>query len=199
MCSQGEVQAVGSEHQTEAGVIPAIYAQHLQEFAFLWGQRQAAVRSPDYTPRDLAQLQQRLDAHLDGLLTAGHSGVSVLVQELTGDDPLTVFTAAYALLRLELSEAAEKAVDALLQAQPPQVDVLRQAFCHGPIDLVAERLEAVYRTGPAALAATAAEIFAYHGRLGREPGRLAEFFAQPDPAVRGTAWRIATLIGRGGS
>ena len=118
------------------GIIPEVYAKHLEEFQFLWGQRQAALRSPDFTLRDVGLLERRLAAHRDGLLLAGEAAIPVLEAGLTGDDPTAVFAAAYVLLALRTQAAAERVMGAFLQAGAEKLEAFRQALCHGPIDLI---------------------------------------------------------------
>src|SRR5947209_8673977 len=72
-------------------VIPEIVSQHAEEAAFLWGQRAAAVRAPHYTLTDLARLEERLEAHLDGLRVNGEAGWELAK---VADGPGGVFAAA---------------------------------------------------------------------------------------------------------
>ena len=55
-------------------IIPAILARHAEEAAFLWLLRDRAVVRPQYTLRSLTELDQRVEAHLDGLRVAGEHG-----------------------------------------------------------------------------------------------------------------------------
>ena len=48
-------------------IIPTIIEQHAEEAAFLWLQRDDAVRDPHYDLNDLAKLDDRVEAHIDGL------------------------------------------------------------------------------------------------------------------------------------
>jgi hypothetical protein len=48
-------------------IIPEIIDQHAEEAAFLWLRRDAAVHQPHYDIEDLAELDERVEAHLDGL------------------------------------------------------------------------------------------------------------------------------------
>ncbi|WP_437533516.1 TIGR02270 family protein [Sorangium sp. So ce726] len=48
--------------------------EHADQAAFLWLLRDRAARSPAYDLDDLAELDDRLDAHLDGLRGAGDAG-----------------------------------------------------------------------------------------------------------------------------
>ena len=52
----------------------AVVSQHVESAAFLWLLRDAAVWSPHYTLRDLEQLDERIEAHLDGLRIAEDAG-----------------------------------------------------------------------------------------------------------------------------
>ena len=51
-------------------VIKAIIEQHAEEAAFLWTTRDRAVHSPNYSLKDLSGLEERVEAHLDGLRVA---------------------------------------------------------------------------------------------------------------------------------
>src|SRR2546426_7951091 len=75
-----------------------ILEEHLEELAFLWSQRQAAVRDPAYTIRELTHLEERITAHLHGVLTIGEVALPLLEDTLSAEDPHIVFAAAYALL-----------------------------------------------------------------------------------------------------
>src|SRR5262245_31295550 len=44
-----------------------IVTQHAEEAAFLWLLRDDAARRPDYTSDELAEVDERVEAHLDGL------------------------------------------------------------------------------------------------------------------------------------
>lgn len=68
--------------------------RHFEEAVFLWRQRSAAVHAPHFDLRALADLDERLEAHLDGLRVAGESGWDIARQALGGKGPGEVFVAA---------------------------------------------------------------------------------------------------------
>lgn len=74
--------------------IAVVLEQHAEEAAFLWTLRDAAVQAPHYSRKDLAALDLRLEAHLDGLRIAGPHGWSVLKEALVLEAPGEVFAAA---------------------------------------------------------------------------------------------------------
>lgn len=75
-------------------VIPTIIEQHAEEAAFLWLQRDAAVRDPHYNLEDLAKLDDRVEAHIDGLRIAGDTGWEICKQALAFEEPGEVFAAS---------------------------------------------------------------------------------------------------------
>lgn len=174
-------------------VMVDILEEHFEELEFLWTQRRDALHSADFTPRDLAELDQRIEAHVAGLLVGGEATVAVARELLTADDPMMVFAAAYTLLRFHTEEAAQPLLAALSPAEPPQREGLREALCHGPIGMVEGPLRRALDDGPPAVAAVAAEALAFHRRLDRAPARLKALREDPDPAVRRAAWRVAAM------
>lgn len=50
--------------------IEPIIAEHAEEASFVWFQRAHAVQAPNYSPKQLFQLDERLEAHIDGLRVA---------------------------------------------------------------------------------------------------------------------------------
>ena len=63
-----------------AGIVHEVVSQHAEEASFLWLLRHGAVSQPHYSIADLSKLDNRVEAHLDGLRIAGESGWK-LVQE----------------------------------------------------------------------------------------------------------------------
>ncbi|MGI9500765.1 MAG: TIGR02270 family protein, partial [Geminicoccaceae bacterium] len=63
-------------------IIPHIVEQHAEEAAFLWLLRATAVKAPHYDLKDLARLDERVEAHIDGLRVAGEPGWTIALSEL---------------------------------------------------------------------------------------------------------------------
>lgn len=75
-------------------VITEIVSQHAEEAAFLWIVRDRAVGAQHYSLRSVAKLDERLEAHLDGLRIAGEPGWEICKEALSLEGPGEVFTAA---------------------------------------------------------------------------------------------------------
>jgi uncharacterized protein (TIGR02270 family) len=72
----------------------AIVSQFAEEAAFLWLLRDLAVRAPHYLLADLARLDHRIEAHLDGLRESGGDAWMLVKAEAERGDPGAVFAAA---------------------------------------------------------------------------------------------------------
>ncbi len=75
-------------------IIETIVSQHAEEVAFLWLQRDGAVHEPHYSLKDLAKLDDRVEAHLDGLRIVGEGGWSLCRKNLEIKEPGEVFAAS---------------------------------------------------------------------------------------------------------
>jgi uncharacterized protein (TIGR02270 family) len=75
-------------------VIVDILSQHAEEAAFLWTARDRAVSAPHYALKGLASLDERLDAHLDGLRIAGDAGWTTCRATLENAGPGEIFALA---------------------------------------------------------------------------------------------------------
>jgi uncharacterized protein (TIGR02270 family) len=96
-----------------------IYEEHLDEAAFLWEQWESALDAPNYALSDvIVGPEERLLAHLDGLVLGGAKvAEKLLVPALGDDDAGKVAAAAWALLQGEDADHFEVVFDALTKAE----------------------------------------------------------------------------------
>ncbi|GMV49639.1 MAG: hypothetical protein DYH04_11550 [Nitrospira sp. NTP2] len=64
------------------GIIGGIIHQHAEEVAVLWLLRSNAIHAPHYALKDLAKVDERIEAHLNGLRIAGDAGWEICKVEL---------------------------------------------------------------------------------------------------------------------
>ncbi len=76
-----------------------VVGRHADDAPFLWLLRDRAVSAPHYALSDLAKLDERVEAHVDGLRVAGDFGWSLCEKALAWEEPGEVFTAG--ILALE--------------------------------------------------------------------------------------------------
>jgi uncharacterized protein (TIGR02270 family) len=69
----------------------AVIGQHAGDAAFLWTQRTRAVGEPHYALRDLANLDERVEAHLDGLRFAEGAGWEACRENVASEGPGEAF------------------------------------------------------------------------------------------------------------
>jgi uncharacterized protein (TIGR02270 family) len=181
-------------HRTRLIVIQDILEEHFEALEFLWGQRQTALRSPAYMTRALCDLEERIEAHVQGLLVGGDQTVQILRAHLLGDDPLQAFAAAYPILRMNSETATRWIMEMFLGAEAGRLDGIRQALCHVPIDMISGQLQEAFAFSPALIAAAAAEVLACHFQLDRQAERLLDLMKDEHISVRRAAWRVVAVL-----
>lgn len=108
-------------------IIESIVSQHAEEAAFLWLLRRAAVSAPHYALKDLAELDDRVEAHIDGLRVAGDEGWPFCEAGLDFEEAGEVFAAG--VIALEGDDAARiNKVYETVEAAPETVDGLVSAM-----------------------------------------------------------------------
>lgn len=92
-------------------ILDDVIEEHAEEAAFLWQQREAAVRAPDYDIDDIAEADDRVEAHLDGLRIGGEKSWETSMDlgwELAGE----YFTAMSIAIRLSRADYADEILTA---------------------------------------------------------------------------------------
>lgn len=108
-------------------VIPHIIDQHAEEAAFLWLLRHNAVYAPHYNLKDLAKLDGRVEAHIDGLRIAGDYGWEACCHNLEFKERGEVFIAAVLALEGNLIDRINKVYQVAEEA-PETLTGLISAF-----------------------------------------------------------------------
>src|SRR5690606_13442046 len=175
--------------------IPDILEEHLDEVAFLWGQRRAALRSPDYTPRSVADLEERIAAHVRGVVAVAADGIERVRAALASDDAEAAFAGAFSLLHTSLPGAEQEVLDAFAAAEGERLAALGEALKHAPLGPAGlGRLALLAGGEPMPRTAMAAEALAFHGALDPRPERLAALLGAEDAGVRAAGWRIVGYV-----
>ena len=85
-----------------------VLQQHLEDAAVLRGTRSVLVRAPHVRLHQLQRLDERIAAHLDGLITAGAAGSTAVAGTLEAASAATLFVATAAALELRDGAALER-------------------------------------------------------------------------------------------
>lgn len=173
--------------------IPDIITQHAEEAAFLWLLRDAAVHQPHYDLEDLIELDERIEAHLDGLRIAGDAGWEIAQAALSLQEPGEIFTAAALALETWSTERWQMVLAASME-QPELQRAVISALGWYPLEKIASPLNQFLDTptiGSQYLGIAALAIQRIN------PGyRLDNALVSEDMKLRDRALRAAGELGR---
>jgi len=181
---------------TEAPHIPLIVEVHAEDAAILWLQRDRAVDAPNFSRRFLSRLDERLEAHLDGLRVAGKAGWDIAkaafeaapepgeafmcaVLAFEGRDPAAIATVLEAVAADGSGRLRRAVASGLGWIEPGRLRGLVQPLLDDP------------RPAVRALGLAASSV---HRGAPRE--QLARLLHDPAPEVRGEAAKLAGVMGR---
>ena len=95
--------------------VNSVLYQHASELPFLQALRCMAIREPNYSLADLARLDHRVEAHIDGLRVAGEEGWQLARKELAWKEPgeaFADFSAGYLQIGKAGCRRIERGMDA---------------------------------------------------------------------------------------
>lgn len=178
-------------------MIRALVEQYADMAAFLWCRRDAAVLAPHHTLSDIEALDERMEAHLDGLRIAGKTGWSACAAALEDgsgpDDAGAVFAAAV----LAFEGEDDRRASLVLERAEPSVDLSRgvvSALGWLPRAKGERWVAALLEAGSPALRRTGVAASAV---LRRDPGAaLDAALESDDPDLQGRALRAVGELGR---
>lgn len=175
-------------------VIPTIVEQHVTDAAFLWLLRDQAVRAPHYDRKDLAKLDQRVEAHLDGLRVAGDDGWTLALAQLNATpEPGEVFVCAALALAAGKSDRIDAVVD-VAEATPNTTRAFISAVGWLSASIAAERLTRFHTAPTAVRRRIGIAGMAIHRR---DPGAALErALFDPDPLLKARALRAVSELGQ---
>jgi hypothetical protein len=175
-------------------ILVNILEEHWEELDIHFACREQLFRSKDYTFNDLLEMEERIEAHLNGLLIDEASISSHLENGLSRDEKSSVFISAFALLRMQKESTAQLVMSSFKDATGDRFQGIRDALCFGPINHLEQQLREMFTLEPSFFASAAGEILAFHKQLNPNSSRFHEFFSDKDSEVRRTGWRILALL-----
>lgn len=174
----------------------SILEEHLEELQMLWELRQSSIRDLEYDAADLRELDERIEAHTDGLILGEEHAQILLEEALAGGEAAIVFSAAFVLLRRQDEASSQLVIDALESAEEAeQLNGLTDALCFGPIQMVSRRLNELLSSSNPNVVLSAATALAFHRQLPKHSKELVHLLTAEEPAVRVGAWNVVALLG----
>jgi uncharacterized protein (TIGR02270 family) len=156
-----------------------ILEEHLEEADFLFQQRENALSDRVYDLDGLAELEERLLAHLDGLLLGEKEAWKLLEPKLAGGELGACFAAAF--VALESGDATRIALvqKTFFEAEETVLEGIRHALRHTSVD-VEKMIRPLFNSGQGAVRAAAIEVAGFRrmpletkllhaGLTGKEP------------------------------
>lgn len=175
-----------------ARFIPDLLETHVEELEYLWGQRRTALCSKRQTLRDFVFLNERVEAHIQGLLAVPSALPALLKPRLAEEGRDGVFAAACPLLRLGDAGWTGEILASFAGAQGPRLAGLRDAFSFAPSAQFLGGMRQILDEGDPAHAAAAAVVLANQRLLDPTSSRLADLLLEDDPVAAEPAWLAAS-------
>lgn len=170
-----------------------VITQHAEEAAFLWILRDEAVLAPNYSLKDLAELDERLEANLDGLRVAQDKGWEVCEEELSFKEPGEVFTAGVLAFESKNPERIQKLLD-IGSSEPDLERSLISALGWIPFDQAEVIIKKLLFSDSSEIRRTGIAAYAVHRT---DPGPpLLQLISDSDIRVRARAIKAAGELGR---
>ncbi|MDY0110043.1 MAG: hypothetical protein RBT60_08925 [Candidatus Krumholzibacteria bacterium] len=182
-------------HGWPAGLLPLIF----ENLESLWADWLSARRSPEFTQAALAQLEERMLAHLDVLGLARNEALPVLRAALAAEWQATVLAGAHALLLRDDPALSRDVWDAFLAAPDPAVRPgILLAVRFGRTAALVETLRAAAAGADPAVALPAASILARNSHPVPATVLPGAHAADPDAVVRAAAWDLVAAAADAG-
>jgi uncharacterized protein (TIGR02270 family) len=181
------------QENIKMAIIPVVVEQHAEEAAFLWLLRDSAVIEPHYSLPDLAHLDDRVEAHIDGLRIAGEEGWGVCKDAIAWEEPGEIYAAA--VLAFESRDSGRiKEVIKLGISEAELSKGLISALGWIPFDKVAGYIQKFLDSGIVDLRRISIAAMAVHRQ---QVGRyLDTAINDEDPALRARALKAVGELGR---
>ena len=174
-------------------IIPVIIEQHTEDAAFNWLLRDRAVFEQHSNLADLVQIDDRIEANIDGLRIAGDEGWEICREALEIGEPGETFTAGVLSFESKIPDRR----DTLLAAVESEIELQRalvSALGWIDFDRVAEPARQLLGAELPFLRLIGLSAYAVHRQ---DPGpTLAKLISDEDLAVRVRALKAVGELGR---
>ena len=174
-------------------IVGNVIAIHVEEAAFLWLIRDEAVRAPHYLLWELAKLDDRVEAHIDGLRIAAKPGWEIVKTALDEiGEPGEVFAAGVLAFENGEPEKIQQVIE-VGTATPEASRGLISALGWLPYEQASKHIQALL-TGESLIAKRVGLAAAAIHR--RNPGpALPLAYRSDDPLLKARAFRAAGELG----
>lgn len=182
-----------SPWEISAMINEEVVTQHAEEAAFLWILRDNAVSAPHYSLKDLAGLDERVEAHIDGLCIAGQFGWKTCESALESNGPGEVFAAAVLAFESDDTERIRKVLEVGISS-PKLERPLVSAMGWIPFDRIENIFKELLQSEHPEIRRVGIAAYAVNRK---EPGlALSQAVSDQNSQLRARALRVAGELGR---
>lgn len=165
--------------------------EYIDELSFLWIQRSTAIFAPNYSPQQFSDLDERLEAHIDGLRVAGDEGWQLAEAASENEGPEDFFPAA--VLAIEANDDRfDKLIDKAKDV-PEAIPGLVSALNWVSAEHLVGRVKAMLDSEQPLKQMLGIAACALHRK---NLPNLEQFITSPEAKVRARALRTAGELGR---
>lgn len=170
-----------------------VITQHAENASFLWMQRDRAVYAPHYKLKDLADLDERVEANIDGLCIAGRVGWRICEQALDNNGPGDVFAAGVLAFESRDQERIKKILD--IGTSAPELErALISALGWIPLNQIEDTIKDLLQSVNAQIRRVGIGACAVHRK---DPGSpLIQAILDQNSRLRNRALKAAGELGR---
>jgi uncharacterized protein (TIGR02270 family) len=169
-----------------------VISQHAEESAMLWLLRRAATKSTHYSLANLAKIDGRVEAHLDGLRIAGDDGWKLCEEQLAAMEEGEVFAAGSMAFESASPERFAKVLS-VAEEEPTTAGGLVSALGWLPVERAQTYIADLLRSEKAVHQQIGIAATGIHRR---HPGHvLAKFARSENPVVRARALKAIGELG----
>ncbi len=158
-----------------------LYGDHIEEIEFLLAQRIGLFHDPEIMWPDIAEFEERLMAHVDGMVLGGEAADEIAIGLLDDDDIDIVRGSAFTLAYSEQTSALEAVIDRMIHASDETLPAYVDALKHPPSNLIATLLSHLLEHDRPEVRAAAVEILGY--RREGDPEHIAAMLDDSDNHV----------------
>lgn len=142
-------------------IITDVIEEYLEEAAFLYEHCCSLCDNPEITWRDLQDFENRMEAHLDGLVLAETVGLEACRQRVRNNNPFDIFTAVCVFCRQRQKEMLLELLDQIDLGDPVCLAAVTDALKHEtPVQWQADILE-LLASGHAGKCLVAAKVIGF--------------------------------------
>ena len=169
-----------------------LYEEYLEEASFLYAQRRTLFQNPEITWKKVGEFEERLEAHIDGLVVGDKLAMEVCINHAAEGDPGEIYAATCVFCRQDQRDRVLTILDRLDPADNEKASAVADALKYGLPDAWVPDFLTLLSSGDPKLAPILARAFGYR-RLPCGPQLLSAMKRCAAPALPEIVWALGRI------